>query len=234
MPSLLSLIRRSGRPIAAPSANRSGRPSPTEAGHVWEDLQGRIDVIIDAGRCGIGLESTVLDLTGDRPVILRPGAVTAKHLRPHLGEVEVDPAADGRPTVPGGPAPGASPARSPGTKYRHYAPRTPCILYEGPPIFVQRALATRVREERARGRRVGVLATADAAPSYDADEVCIVGKRSSPTDVAHNLYHCLRRLDEAGVDVILMEGIEPTGIGAAVMNRMRRAAGHRTVPVGAG
>lgn len=225
-PVALALIRRSGRPIAAPSANRSGRPSPTQARHVWEDLQGRIDVIVDGGPCGIGLESTVLDLTQDRPVILRPGAVTPAQLQPHVGPVEV---ADG--TSAEAVASG-EPVRSPGMKYRHYAPRTPCVLYEGPSAAVASAAARRIRDERARGLKVGVLATEEGATSYDANVVSIVGARSSPTDIAHNLYRCLREVDEAGLDLIVMEGIEPDGIGAAIMNRMRRAAGHRTVSVG--
>lgn len=230
-PVALAIIRRSGRPVAAPSANRSGRPSPTEARHVWEDLRGRIDLIVDGGPCGIGLESTVLDLTAARPVILRPGAVTPDDLSPFIGPVEVDPAADGDGGNVEGREPGA--ARSPGVKYRHYAPRTPCVLYEGPPDAVARAVAERIRDERARGRRVGVLATEDWAATYEADAVRVVGARSAPAAVARNLYRGLRELDEAGVDLIVLEGIEPAGIGAAVMNRMRRAAGHHTVAVGA-
>lgn len=225
----LALIRRSGRPLAAPSANRSGRPSPTEARHVWEDLQGRIDLIIDGGPCGIGLESTVLDLTASRPVILRPGAVTPEDLAPVIGPVDVDPRAEG---LAGGEPGAGGPVRSPGMKYRHYAPRTPCVLYEGPPEAVAEAVAVRLREERARGRRVGLLATAESAGRWEADAVRIAGARSAPETIARSLYRCLRELDEAGVDLIIMEGIEPAGLGAAIMNRMRRAAGHRTVAVG--
>src|SRR5690606_29107680 len=148
----------------------------------------------------------------------------AEQLRPYLGEVDVDPAADGNDIsgeeVPGGPESGA--VRSPGMKYRHYAPRTPCFLFEGPAPAVADAMAARVRREREQGRRVGVLVTRESAPTLDADAVCIVGGRWSPAEVAHNLYRCLRELDEATVDVIFMEGIDPKGIGVAVMNRMRR------------
>lgn len=231
-PVALALIRKSGCPIAAPSANRSGRPSPTEAQHVLEDLGGRIDIIVDGGPSGIGVESTVLDLTAAHPVILRPGAVTAEQLEPLLGPVATDPAADGgaedavdgqqRERVDG-------PVRSPGMKYRHYAPQTPCVLYEGNGEAVFAAVVQRVRAERSAGVRVGVLATEENASMYDADAVCVVGRRAEPETVARGLYRCLRQLDEAGVDLIIMEGVDPIGLGAAVMNRMRRAAAYRTV-----
>lgn len=227
-PVALAIIRQSGRPIAAPSANRSGRPSPTEAQHVWQDLRGRIDVIVDGGPCGIGLESTVLDLTEERPVILRPGSVTVEQLHPYVGSVDV---ADGSAAEA---KDHDEPVRSPGLKYRHYAPQTPCVLYEGPSAAVASAVAARIRYEHEQGVKVGVLATAETAPLYDADVLSIVGARSSPLHIAQNLYRGLRELDEAGVDLIIMEGIEPEGIGVAIMNRMRRAAGYRVVAVGAG
>lgn len=230
----LSLIRCSGKPIAAPSANRSGRPSPTEARHVWEDLAGRIDLIVDAGPCRIGVESTVLDLTADRPTILRPGAVTPEQLAPLVGPVEVHPGAAGMESQGRQDDAGREPVRSPGMKYRHYAPRTACILYEGDADAVARAVARRVAEERSAGRRVGVLATEESAGLYEADEVCVVGRRAEPETVARQLYGSLRCLDEAGLDLIIMEGIGTDGIGAAVMNRMRRAAGHQVVVVARG
>lgn len=229
----LALIRAGRRPIAAPSANLSGRPSPTEARHVWEDLAGRIDVILDGGPCRIGVESTVLDLTAERPTILRPGAITPEHLAPFLGAVRVHPAAAGVEHAASAEA-AAEPVRSPGMKYRHYAPRTPCILYEGDAAAIVRAVAQRVAQERAAGKRVAVLATAENAPAYDADVVYVAGRRAEPETVARELYRSLRRLDEAGVDLIIMEGVDPTGIGEAIMNRMRRAAGHRVVFVGRG
>lgn len=231
-PVALALIRTSGRPIAAPSANRSGRPSPTEAKHVLEDLDGRIDVIVDGGPCDIGVESTVLDLTAEQPIILRPGAVTAQQLEPFLGPVATDPAVDGGAEKGIGGEAGVhvdGPVRSPGMKYRHYAPQTPCVLYEGTGAAVAAAVAARVRAERSAGVRVGVLATAENASRYEADALCIGGRRSAPETVAHGLYRCLRQLDEAGVDLIVMEGIEPVGLGVAVMNRMRRAAAYRTL-----
>ena len=148
---------------------------------------------------------------------------------PVIGPVDVDPGVEG---LAGGEPGAGGPVRSPGMKYRHYAPRTPCVLYEGPPEAVAEAVAVRLREERARGRRVGLLATAESAGRWEADAVRIAGARSAPETIARSLYRCLRELDEAGVDLIIMEGIEPAGLGAAIMNRMRRAAGHRTVAVG--
>src|SRR5690606_9947911 len=178
--------------------------------------------------CRIGVESTVLDLTAERPTILRPGAITPEHLAPFLGAVRVHPAAAGVEHAASAEA-AAEPVRSPGMKYRHYAPRTPCILYEGDAAAIARAVAQRVAQERAAGKRVAVLATAENAPAYDADVVYVAGRRAEPETVARELYRSLRRLDEAGVDLIIMEGVDPTGIGEAIMNRMRRAAGHRVV-----
>jgi len=225
-PVALALIRASGCPIAAPSANRSGRPSPTRADHVWADLRGRIDMILDGGEAGIGLESTVIDLTADPPVLLRPGGVTVEELAEILGPLRVDPAAEGMPA--GGPV------RSPGMKYRHYAPATRCVLVEGPPEAVTAHIAARLKEERAAGRRTGVLATREGAPAYAADVVWVAGSRGDLAELARNLFHSLRELDAAGVDVIYMEGVAPVGLGLALMNRMRRAAGYRIERAGMG
>jgi len=225
-PVALALIRASGCPIAAPSANRSGRPSPTRAAHVWADLRGRIDMILDGGQSGIGLESTVLDLTQQPPVLLRPGGVTVEELEEVIGPVRIHPAVEGRPA--------AGPVASPGMKYRHYAPATPCVLVEGEPAAVAAHIATRVRQERAAGRRVGVLASREAAPDYDADVVLVAGSRTDPSELARHLFHGLRQLDEAGLDLLFLEGVEPRGLGLALMNRMRRAAGYRIERAGAG
>lgn len=223
-PVALALIRASGCPIAAPSANRSGRPSPTRAAHVWADLRGSIEMILDGGEAGIGLESTVVDLTLDPPVLLRPGGVTLAELEEVLGRVRVDPAVMGA---------AAGPVRSPGMKYRHYAPATRCVLVEGPPGAVAAHIAARIRAERAAGRRVGVLASREHAPSYEADRVCVAGSRRDPAELARNLFHCLRELDAAGLDLLFLEGVEDTGLGMAVMNRLRRAAGYRIERAGA-
>lgn len=218
-PVAIALIRASGCPIAAPSANRSGRPSPTRAAHVWADLRGRIDMILDGGDAGIGLESTVVDLTASPPVLLRPGGVTVAELEEVIGPVRVHPAVVG--------PPGEGPVASPGMKYRHYAPSTPCVLVEGPQDAVAAHIAARVRAERDAGRRVGVLASLEAAPLYDADAVVVAGSRANTAEIARSLFHGLRQLDEAGLDVLFLEGVEPAGLGLAVMNRLRRAAGYR-------
>lgn len=237
-PVALALIRAAGRPLAAPSANRSGRPSPTEAAHVQHDLAGRIDMIVDGGVTPVGLESTVLDLTVDPPLIHRPGAVTVEALEHVLGgPVQIGSDKDG--AAPSSVASAAAAAahsetpadvpRSPGVKYAHYAPRTRCVLVEGAAPEIVSALHNRLAAERARGRRAGVLATREGYAAYgtEAAALCIAGPRDDVAVIARNLYRCLRQLDEADVDIIYIEGIEPHGIGAAVMNRMRRAAGHK-------
>jgi len=239
-PVALALIRAAGVPVAAPSANTSGRPSPTVAGHVMEDLRGRIEVVLDGGPCGLGLESTVLDLTGETPVILRPGGVTPRDIARLLGRVLVDPAADG----PSGallppedylpPVRGADKAdgpRSPGMKYTHYAPRAPLFLFEGKPDIVAAKILATARDHAAAGRRVGILACADRDDYRQAGEVVLAGRREEPASVAAGLYAALRRFDEAGVDVILAEGLEGGGVGLAVRNRLRKAAGGRVVTV---
>jgi L-threonylcarbamoyladenylate synthase len=219
-PVALALIRAAGVPVAAPSANISGRPSPTTAGHVMDDLAGRIDLVLDGGPSGLGVESTVLDLTGRNPVILRPGGVTRRELEAVLGPVELDPSVDGQ-------APGGKP-RSPGMKYTHYAPRAPLLLFEG---CGKESMAARILAEAGRlageGRKVGILACEETAQIYAREgyPVVVAGRRSDPESVAAALYESLRRFDRMEVDVILAEGISEEGVGLAVMNRLRRAAG---------
>ncbi len=225
-PVALAIIRAAGAPVAAPSANASGRPSPTTAAHVLDDLAGRVDLVVDGGPAGLGVESTVLDLTGERPVILRPGGVTRQELEPVLGPVELDKSVLGE-------AAGGRP-RSPGMKYTHYAPRAPLFLFEGGDGS---QLAKRILEEAERlaaaGHKVGVLACEETAALYRGKgyHLVVVGRRSDPGTVAASLYESLRRFDRLGVDVILAEGIPCDGVGLAVMNRLRRAAGGNIVAV---
>ncbi|TYO96545.1 L-threonylcarbamoyladenylate synthase [Desulfallas thermosapovorans] len=226
-PVALALIRAAGVPVAAPSANASGRPSPTTAGHVLEDLAGKIELVLDGGPTGVGVESTVLDLSGPRPVILRPGGVTRRDLEEVLGPVAVDPAVDG------GAGPGDRP-RSPGMKYTHYAPRAPLVLYAGPDHRqVAAGVLAEARRLAAGGRKVGILAYSETAPLYHGQgyTVVVAGKRSDPGTVAAVLYDSLRRFDRLGVDVILAEGMPPGGLGLAVMNRLYRAAGGHVVTI---
>ncbi|OAT79772.1 L-threonylcarbamoyladenylate synthase [Desulfotomaculum copahuensis] len=224
-PVALALISAAGVPVAAPSANLSGRPSPTTAGHVWQDLRGRIDAVLDGGPAGVGVESTVLDMTGPVPVVLRPGGVTPAELTAVAGEIALDPGViDTGAAAAGG---GRRPPRSPGMKYRHYAPRAPLILVEGAPERVPPRIRELAEHYRAAGKRVGILACAESADLFSSGQVLVAGRRAEPATVAARLFASLRRFDELGVDVILAEGVEPQGVGLAVMNRLRRAAGDR-------
>lgn len=224
-PVALALIRAAGVPVAAPSANRSGRPSPTRAEHVLADLEGRIEVILDAGPTGVGLESTVLDLTVSPPMILRPGGVTSEDLERVLGRVELHPAAAGESVA-------LAQARSPGMKYVHYAPEARVVLVEGD----QAAVAGRVRAlaegYRTAGLRVAILATGGDSEAYSGYDVWRPGTASvapggRTAAVAAGLYAALRDMDRAGVEVIIVEGIDARGLGLAIMNRLRRAASER-------
>lgn len=249
-PVALELIRAAGVPVAAPSANTSGRPSPTTAGHVMEDLDGLVEVVLDGGPCGLGLESTVLDLTGEVPVILRPGAVTPGDIVRVAGHVLVDPAADGpvleifRETKNQPPAGRPKQAevdwpegeecckpRSPGFKYTHYAPKAPLFLFEGPPGKVAARVLEAARAHAAAGRRVGILAASDREEYRRAGELILTGRRNEPSTVAAGLYAALRKFDATGVDVILAEGLDGGGVALAVRNRLRKAAGGRVIKV---
>jgi len=226
------LIGRSGRPIAAPSANRSGRPSPTRAGHVLEDLRGRIDGVLDGGATGVGLESTVVRVVDGEIHILRPGGVTREQLREAAAGLarvaEAAPGPDGQGEAP----------RSPGVKYAHYAPKGEMLLVSGDDAG---RMVDRVRQEaRAaadRGHRAAVLACSEHAALYreDSPAAAIVfdcGSRSEPEKAAQSLYAILRECDERGVGYIVAEGYPEEGIGAALMNRLRKAAGGLEVDVG--
>jgi len=199
----LGLISASGVPIAAPSANISGRPSPTAAEHVMRDLNGKIDAVIDGGAANIGLESTVLDLTASVPTILRPGGVTFEELKGVLGKVEKQSILLGKP-------------RSPGMKYRHYAPKAELILVGD---------AEKIPEivSKLSGKKIGILATRENAQMYSGI-VEVVGSRKNLREVARNLFNALRKLDEEGVDIIISENFEEKGIGLAIMNRLKKAA----------
>ncbi|WP_236687424.1 L-threonylcarbamoyladenylate synthase, partial [Geobacillus sp. ZGt-1] len=213
-PLALALIEASGLALAAPSANRSGRPSPTTAAHVLADLDGRIAGVIDGGPTGVGVESTVLDCSGGVPTILRPGGVTKEALIEAIGRVEEAAAVDDE----------AAP-KAPGMKYTHYAPKAPLWIVAGPPAFLQRL----VDESRAEGKTVGVLTTEENRDQYAADVVLPCGTRQALETVASRLYDTLRRFDETNVDLIYSEAFPEEGIGAAIMNRLRKAAGGRAI-----
>ena len=255
------LIALAGVPVAAPSANTSGRPSPTTADHVWQDMNGRIEMIIDGGPVGIGVESTIVDVSSAVPAVLRPGAITMEMLAEVLGEVSVDPAilgplsADVRP-------------KAPGMKYKHYAPKADLTLVE-PGTGTEResgaeqvtgaeqktgadrntgadpetgldetqlqAMICKVRElsreKIEAGYKVGVICTDESRGCYTDGEVRSIGARKSQASVAHNLYALLREFDDLGVDYIFSESFPKDHLGQAIMNRLSKAAGYKIVKV---
>ncbi len=218
------LIKTSGTFIAAPSANLSGRPSPTRAEHVIEDLSGRVDMIIDGGDIEIGLESTIVDLTEDVPVILRPGYITMEMIEDVIGDVRLDKA------LMTGVSDGVAP-KAPGMKYRHYAPKAELTIVEGERDKVINRINSFVEEGRRRNRKVGVMLTAETYDMVEADVKISLGSGDSNEEIARNLFATLRGFDETGVDVIYSEGFGDNGLGQAVMNRLLKAAGHRVIKV---
>lgn len=223
-PVALTLIRESGCLIAAPSANTSGKPSPTEAAHVALDLDGKIPLILDGGAVGIGIESTILDLTEETPMILRPGYITKEMIEEVLQkEVRVDPgiigdSADRKP-------------KAPGMKYRHYAPKADLMLVEGEEAAVIQKINELAAEKRRDGRKAGVIATDETKGRYEADYVVSIGARTDEDAIARHLYKILREFDELEVDVIYSESFATPRIGGAIMNRLMKAAGHRILTV---
>ncbi len=229
-PVALKLIEYSGVPIAAPSANLAGRPSPTRAEHVIEDLYGVVDVIIDGGETLLGIESTVIDLTRDPPVLLRPGSMPIEKIEEILGT---------RIVIPGF-ARGlgkADRAVSPGTRYKHYAPRTPLVLVEATSYDDLEEYSSRVLEIAFRyqsdDKRVCILASRETSDKYRGAGFMVleVGSRGNLYEVAKNLFDALRRLDKLGVDIAVAEGFEEKGLGIAIMNRLRKASGENIIKV---
>jgi L-threonylcarbamoyladenylate synthase len=219
----LALIRESRCPISAPSANLAGKPSPTLAKHVLDDLNGRIDAVLDAGPTKIGVESTVLDLTVNPPQVLRPGGTPFELLKRALGRVELNPVVTAEKPLP------VEKARSPGVKHKHYAPDADVVVVEGKFPDVVEKVAELTDFYKRRGNSVGVLCTDETAQYYDADVVKSLGSRNDLADVARNLFRLLREFDLEKVDVIVVEGLPLEGLGLAVMNRLRKAAGYNIV-----
>jgi L-threonylcarbamoyladenylate synthase len=224
-PIALALLTAAALPVAAPSANLFSRPSPTRAAHVLEDLDGRIDLVIDGGPAMVGVESTVLDLTASVPTILRPGAVTLEMIRDVLPDVEIIEAA----TPPAGLG-----MTSPGLLPRHYSPRAEMMLYAGPTRAVLDRMSADARSLGAGGRRVGILA-ADEDRFGPEDELLLIerlGSERHHTALATHLYNAMRRLDAEGVDVILARTFaDASGLMTALHDRLRRAAGGRVITV---
>lgn len=225
----LELVKRAGTPLAAPSANLSGRPSPSLAAHVMADLTGRIDAIIDGGETAIGLESTVIDMTVEPPAVLRLGAIGIDELEKVIGKV--------RPTYAGAEARAgeAIPERQAGQKYRHYTPDTQVVLVEGEGRDVSKMIAALLENYRSKGQKVGLLLSDETAGFFTAEglsthECFLLGSREEPEEAAKRLFEGLRALDAKKLDVILADGSFPlSGLGAALLNRLREAASIRHV-----
>jgi len=214
-PVALALLKTCGLPIAAPSANSSGKPSPTNADHVLDDLNGKIAGVLNGGTTGVGVESTVVDCTETIPVILRPGGVTKEQLEAAVGEVHVDAALTDDAARP----------KAPGMKYRHYAPNAPLFMVSGTSEFLQ----SLVEEKRLEGLKVGVLTTEENASVYHADLVLACGRRAELETVATALYDTLRKFNQESVDIIFSEMFPNTGVGYAIMNRLQKAAGNKLI-----
>ena len=217
-----AIIRESGTFIAAPSANLSGRPSPTSGEHVIEDLNTRIDMIVDGGQIDIGLESTIVDLTDEIPVVLRPGFITIEMLAQVLGEVQLDPA------LMTGVAADIAP-KAPGMKYRHYAPKAELTVIKGDTPKVISKMQELLKEDLAKGLKVGIMVTEEYQSLFDDAQVISLGKSDNINAIARNLFSALRKFDDFDVDVIYSEGFMEDGIGHAIMNRLLKAAGHKTI-----
>ena len=218
-----AFIRAAGGFVAAPSANVSGRPSTTTATHVEEDLSGRIEMILDGGQAVIGLESTIVDMSVEPPVILRPGAVTKEMMEAVIGPLEVDKAIIA-------PDSGVKP-KAPGMKYRHYAPRADLAVVEGSTEAVIAAINQLAEEAEAEGKRVGIIATDETKDRYPKGLVLSLGARKHEEEIAQHLFEVLRDFDETDVDCIYSEAFDEASIGPAIMNRLLKAAGHKVIQV---
>ncbi len=211
-----ALIRAAGTPIAAPSANRSGKPSPTTAQHVFEDMDGRIPMILDGGECEVGVESSVIDATGETPIILRPGGITPEMVTQVLGSCMVDEHVMS-------PLKEGELVRSPGMKHKHYSPEAKTVIYEGAARSVIAAITAHYDEAEKAGEKPCILGFDEH--DFGGRNKLSLGSENEPREAAKRLFAALRELDERGETLALCEAVEPTGIGLAVMNRMGRAAG---------
>ncbi|SHE97356.1 translation factor SUA5 [Seinonella peptonophila] len=220
-PVATALLQTAGIPIAAPSANRSGRPSPTLAEHAWRDLSDRVSYILDGGATNMGLESTVLDLSLEKPTILRPGSITYEMLVQQLGEVDQVMLDSPTPDTP----------RAPGMKYRHYAPKADLWLIMGDEEKTRLQIQEQVSKEMAKGKRVGILTTEEYKDQYQATMVVACGFRKHPQSVAQHLYQSLHQFDQAEIELIYSETFPLKDSFVAVMNRLVKAAGGKIIEV---
>ena len=219
-PIALEMIRHGGGYIAAPSANTSGRPSPTLASHVADDMDGIIPLILDGGAVGIGIESTIVDLTDGLPTILRPGFITKEMLEEVVGEVLVDKGLSADATV----AP-----KAPGMKYRHYAPKAELIIVEGAKEAVVDKINAMAKENEFKGIATGVIGTEETVALYETGIIKCIGSRNDELSISSHLYGILREFDESEAKIIYSESFEDGAMGSAIMNRLLKAAGHKII-----
>ena len=222
-PIACALIRAGGGYVSAPSANTSGRPSPTMAEHVIEDLKGKIEMIVDGGSVGIGLESTIVDFTENIPTILRPGYINEQMLRDILGEVRMDKGllAENSRIHP----------KAPGMKYRHYAPKGSLLIVEGQTDRVAAKIEEMAREKTAAGYTVGIIGTDESVGRYSSGIIKSIGTRSDEESIGRHLYSVLREFDDCGAAYIFSESFDTPKMGQAIMNRLLKAAGHQVIKV---
>ena len=220
-PVALQVIAAGGGFIAAPSANTSGKPSPTTAAHVEADMDGRIDMVLDGGAAGIGLESTIVDMSEETPVILRPGYINQAMLEQVIGEVRMDQALiqENSKVRP----------KAPGMKYKHYAPKADLKIVEGTQEAVVAEINRRICEQAAKGEKTGVIATEETKDLYKGGLVKSIGRRSDEEAIARHLYSVLREFDESEVTQIYSEAFDTPNMGQAIMNRLVKAAGHQII-----
>lgn len=219
----LDFIRAAGGYVAAPSANISGKPSPTCAKYVIQDMDGRIDMIIDGGDAGIGLESTIVDLTGEVPVLLRPGYITVEDIEGVIGKIDIDK------TILDGDC--KDRPKAPGMKYKHYAPKGDLKIVKGVENDVVKHINELSAEGKEAGKKVGIIATDETKEGYTADSVKSIGSRADEASIAHSLYTILREFDDEDIELIYSESFDVSGIGQAIMNRLLKAAGHQIIDV---
>jgi len=223
-PVALALIKEGGGYIAAPSANASGRPSPTTAAHVYEDMEGRIPMIIDCGKVEIGLESTIIDLSREKPVILRPGYITPQMLEQVLHEeVIMDPGLLDEKSI--------EKPRAPGMKYKHYAPKAEMLIVEGSTQKVIKEIQKRVEQDVLQKKQAGIICTDETIKYYQNACCKSIGSKKNPETIASNLFSLLREFDELGVQKIYSECFSEDGLGEAIMNRLMKAASHQIIHV---
>ncbi|MEW8955888.1 L-threonylcarbamoyladenylate synthase [Clostridium sp.] len=220
----LKLIEASGVPIAAPSANISGRPSPTDISTCIIDLDGRVDGIIGGSSSNVGVESTIIDCTVEPPCVLRPGGVTLEELREVQKNIYIDPAIMEKPRVDFKP-------KAPGMKYRHYAPKAPVKIIKGDLQKTIEKINEMVQNYIDNNKRVGIMATDETKEFYKSGEVISLGSRNNMNNIAKNLFSTLRSFDKLKVDVILSEAFSEEGIGLAIMNRLNKSAGFHIIEI---